>query len=48
VYQALLAWMRVNESDAEFGNLTDALWKSTEYSAVRKLAECAKQCSLLN
>jgi hypothetical protein len=47
VYQVLLEWIRVNASDARLGELTNALWKSHEYSAVRKLEEWAKESSLL-
>ncbi|PNF40266.1 hypothetical protein B7P43_G06525 [Cryptotermes secundus] len=46
VYQILLEWIRVNASDARLGELTNALWKSAEYSAVKKLAEWAKESSL--
>ncbi|XP_021914616.1 receptor-interacting serine/threonine-protein kinase 1 isoform X2 [Zootermopsis nevadensis] len=46
VYQVLLEWIRVNASEARLGELTNALWKSAEYSAVKKLAEWAKESSL--
>jgi hypothetical protein len=46
VYQILLEWMRANGRDARVGQLTNALWKSSEYSAVRKLEEWAKESSL--
>jgi hypothetical protein len=48
VYHVLLEWIRVNASDARLGELTDALWKSAEYSAVTKLAEWAKESSLFD
>jgi len=45
VYQILLEWMRANGSDARVGDLTNALWISSEYSAVRKLEEWRKESS---
>jgi len=45
VYQILLEWMRVNGSDARVGDLTNALWISSEHSAVRKLEEWGKESS---
>jgi hypothetical protein len=45
VYQVLLEWIRVNGSDATLGELTNALWKSREYSSVKKLEEWVKGSS---
>ncbi|PSN31115.1 hypothetical protein C0J52_19439 [Blattella germanica] len=42
IYQMLRQWLQLKGSEATVGDLTNALWTSSEYSAVEKLKEWAK------